>query len=923
MSDVRSRGAIQLSTRSYLVALVVALLIPVLLFAGLLLWRVAESERGGHQRQALEAALRIAEAVDLDLSVAVSALQVLSTSPYIAARDHQAFREQAAKVSGIIGSDIVLKELTGQHQVNTRLPPNVPLPSSLPDADRQAIATKKPYVSDLFTGVTTGTPMVSIVVPILQDKEVASLLATRIDPSRLAELLKAQSLPPSWTAAIVDRAGRIIARSRDHEEYLGTMATDDLRRHTTGQAGVWTGETVEGTPVLAAYARSPLSDWRAAVGVPVEVIEGPLYRSLEWLMLVGALALVVSILLAGLLARRMAQPMGSLAEAAARLGKGEPVDFRSTGVSEIDEIATALRNAAADLRHRSAERDEAERALRENTARLERVLNTSPVGIMEVNSRGEFTYLNRAAQDILRLDHAALIGRRYDSTGWSITTLAGEPFDPKDLPAARALRGQASTNLELAVVDAGHTQRIVLSVNAAPVFDHQGRVESGLISFVEITQRRIAEEALLKAQAELEALNESLESQVAERTRELVEANERLMAEVDQREKVEEQLRQAQKMESVGQLTGGIAHDFNNLLAVIGGNLQLLQRRLERGQTNDLSRFIESARDGVNRASMLTNRLLAFARQQPLSPKAIDVNQLVAGMSELLRRSIGENIRIDTVLAEALWRTHADPNQLENAILNLALNARDAMPDGGKLTIETTNRDLDTRHAADTLGAAPGEYVMIAVSDTGFGIPRHVLDKVFDPFFTTKPTGQGTGLGLSQVYGFIRQSGGHVEILSDPGQGTTVRLYLPRYSGSEGETRTRRRTREAPERGTETVLVVEDDEAVRRMSVAALSELGYDVIEAGSATAALHQIDTRPEIRLLFTDLIMPDVNGHKLAAAALSRRPELKILLTTGYAREAVVQHGAASPGLQLIPKPFTVERLAAKVREVLDAPD
>ena len=397
-----------------------------------------------------------------------------------------------------------------------------------------------------------------------------------------------------------------------------------------------------------------------------------------------------------------------------------------------------------------------------------------------------------------------------------------------------------------------------------------------------------------------------------------------ITAEVEQRERLrqtEDQLRQAQKMEAVGQLTGGIAHDFNNMLAVTIGSLDLLRRRIG---TEDAraARYIDAAADGARRAANLTQRLLAFSRQQPLRPEAIDVNRLVGGMSDLLRHSLGGDVQLETVLAGGLWRTHADPNQLENVILNLAINARDAMPAGGRLTIETQNAHLDNRYVAAHPGLAAGQYVLVAVSDTGTGMPPEVIAKAFDPFFTTKEVGKGTGLGLSQVYGFVKQSGGHVKIYSEPGQGTTIKVYLPRLVGAQDDTRDVREAGDLPlgER-QELILVVEDEPSVRQFSTDALSELGYRVVAAGSAAEALRQLDTHPDVALLFTDVVMPEVNGARLAEEVRRRRPDLPILFTTGYTRNAVVHNGVLDPGVRLIGKPFTIEELAARVREALDA--
>jgi signal transduction histidine kinase len=411
------------------------------------------------------------------------------------------------------------------------------------------------------------------------------------------------------------------------------------------------------------------------------------------------------------------------------------------------------------------------------------------------------------------------------------------------------------------------------------------------------------------------------QSALARTNRELASSNTRLQSEIAERVKAEEALRQAQKMEAIGQLTGGVAHDFNNILQVILGNLGTVETRLQSGgiDAGVLNRSVKTAIRAADRAATLTAQLLAFSRRQPLSPQTIDANRLVTGMSEMLHRSLGETIEIETVLGARLWQTMADPNQLESAILNLAVNARDAMPSGGKLTIETANIRLDEAYADMEEDVTAGQYVMIAVSDTGAGMPPEVVKKAFDPFFTTKEIGKGTGLGLSQVYGFIKQSGGHAKIYSEPGEGTTIKLYLPRLISAaveEGGPAI-----EPPPPGTELVLVVEDEPDVRSFVVDMLHDLGYRVLDAANAHAALQILDRRNDISLLFTDVGLPGgVNGRQLAEQAKRRHPEIKILYTTGYARNAIVHQGRLDPGVELINKPFTYAALAARLREVLE---
>lgn len=392
---------------------------------------------------------------------------------------------------------------------------------------------------------------------------------------------------------------------------------------------------------------------------------------------------------------------------------------------------------------------------------------------------------------------------------------------------------------------------------------------------------------------------------------------------VTDRRSLEEQLRQAQKMEAVGQLTGGIAHDFNNLLTGIIGSLELLQKRIAQGRTTDIERFVGAATTSANRAAALTHRLLAFSRRQPLDPRPVDANRLVSSMEDLLRRTIGEAIHFELITAGGLWRTLCDPHQLKSSILNLAINARDAMPDGGKLTIETCNAHLDNAYAARQREVKPGQYVCICVTDTGTGMTPDVVERAFDPFFTTKPMGRGTGLGLSMIYGFARQSDGYVKIYSEPGQGTTVKLYLPRFHGDAGEEEERdaRRALELHRAdGEETVLVVEDEVSVRELVVEVLTELGYRTLQAVDGISGLRMLEAAPALDLLITDVGLPGLNGRQLADAARQRRPGLKVLFMTGYAENAAVGHGFLEPGMEMITKPFPLDVLAARIRQMIE---
>jgi signal transduction histidine kinase len=414
----------------------------------------------------------------------------------------------------------------------------------------------------------------------------------------------------------------------------------------------------------------------------------------------------------------------------------------------------------------------------------------------------------------------------------------------------------------------------------------------------------------------------------------LLDLTSELDAESKLRQEAEDTLRQSQKMEAVGQLTGGIAHDFNNLLTIIIGNLDTMKRQIAKHANPEpaselstkLAQPIEAALQGANSASQLTHRLLAFSRRQPLTPARLDVNRLVAGMLDMLRRSLGAEINIETVFAAGLWPAFADANQLENVLLNLALNAKAAMPNGGCLTIETANTYLDDAYVRHFGDVEAGQYVVLCVTDTGTGIPKDILDRVFEPFFTTKTAGEGSGLGLAMVHGYVKQSGGHVRIYSEEGHGTTVKIYLPRLTMADEAAAVPAAkpvaVTPAPRaKPHETILLVEDNEGVRTYARSVLEDLGYSVLEAADAEQALRLVVKKPLVNLLFTDVVLPGaLTGRDLATQLRQRYSDLPVLYTTGYTRNAIVHQGRLDAGVQLLTKPYTHQDLARKIREMLD---
>ena len=547
-------------------------------------------------------------------------------------------------------------------------------------------------------------------------------------------------------------------------------------------------------------------------------------------------------------------------------------------------------------------------ALKASEERFRTLSETAPAFIFITDEKGEVTYTNAAFQQYTGKTNDELIG-----VGWA-RTLHRDDLQIPEKAWAKAIASEQPYDAEYRFRKNSGEYRWFL-VRATPVRNASGAIRQWIGTCSDMQDAIDARQAL-------EALNEGLETKVAARTGELQAAVETLRLEVAEREKAEAQVRQMQKIESIGQLTGGIAHDFNNMLAVVLGSLELVKRRL----TSDPGKAlisVEHAEEGAKRAAQLTARLLAFSRQQPLAPEPLNANRLVSGMSELLRQTIGEQIEIETVLAGGLWRTHIDAPQLENAILNLCVNSRDAMPDGGKLTIETHNCHLDESYAAGNGEVEAGQYVLVSVSDSGCGMVPDVIERAFDPFYTTKEVGKGTGLGLSQVYGFVKQSGGHVKIYTEVGQGTTVKLYLPRYFGKiEADTEKPAAPADSwpTAKDGEVVLVVEDDTHVRQVSAQLVRDLGYEVIEAANGADALEQLAKGERIDLIFTDIVMPGMTGRVMAEEAVKQRPGVRILYTTGYTRNAVVHNGVLDHGTQFIAKPYTAAALAAKLRAVLD---
>jgi PAS domain S-box-containing protein len=558
--------------------------------------------------------------------------------------------------------------------------------------------------------------------------------------------------------------------------------------------------------------------------------------------------------------------------------------------------------AALDL----TERKHTEQALRQSQTELQLIINAMPILISYVDAEERFRLNNAAYLDWYGLTPQELYGR-------TIREVIGEEAYFLRAPyIAEALAGRSCSFSLYTPHRDGSTRHALM--NYLPRHGADGAVNGFYIFVIDETERKKTEEALRN-------LNETLEERVSARTEQLAQANQRLQNEMFERERAEDALRHAQKMEAVGQLTGGIAHDFNNMLTGIIGSLDLMQRYIANGRAEEIGRFAEAAVSSANRAAALTHRLLAFSRRQSLDRKQLNVNELVHSLEDLIRRTKGDPIDLQLRLPDDLWPVSTDVSQLENALLNLVINARDAMPEGGVLLIQTANVYLDSSEVTILEPVKAGEYVMLAVSDNGTGMTPSIRSKAFDPFFTTKPIGQGTGLGLSMIYGFAQQSGGHVSLDSVPGQGTCVRLYLPRLLEPTPETSSVEKAEPiAASSSGETAIVVEDDPAVRMLVLDLLKELGYKTFEAENAKTALPVLESVQRVDLLVTDVGLPGMNGRQLAEIARQHRPGLKVLFMTGYAQIAAERQGFLEEGMDMVAKPFVLEVLASKIRKLIN---
>jgi PAS domain S-box-containing protein len=898
-----------IGVRARLAVLTLATILPLVVLASIAIFQAVDKERTIIRRTVIQETQALLAEVDDEIHGAQSVLRVLASSPSLQTGDLETFDKHMRLTLDRSELAIVLHDDHAQQLVSTNKPFGTPLPRQ-PASEMldRVVATGQPQVSDLIIGAVLRRPIVTVGVPVLRDGRVYYVLAMALDPARLSKVLARQNQPPEWTVAIFDHNGNTVARNKELDRYLGLAAAPILLDHMNAAAADdwFPNVTKDGVAVYSTFRRSSVTGWYVAIGVPRDAVDAPFHTAQLIAFGGGAATIALSFILAWWFSITIRRPVAELMASARALGDGTRPNMPVRGIRELELVGEALRFSADELDQKERARTTAEAALRQSEEQFRTLAETVPQLVWTCLPNGECDYLSRQVRAYTGLSES-----ESSSLHWQRELIHPDDRERTATCWHDAVTRSTEYDIEHRIRGSDGTYRWFKS-RATPLRDRAGHVVKWFGASADIEDILSAREALTRSR-------DQLAEAVAERTRELADANTRLTEEIVAREQAQAALVQSQKMEAIGQLTGGIAHDFNNLLTIILGNLSWLERDLPARQMR-LRKYVQAALRGAERGATLTRRLLAFARRQPLAPRSIDLNRLVIDTSEVLRRTLGENIALETVLAGGLWITRADPIELENALLNLVFNARDAMEGSGRLTIETANAHLDENYAAVHEEVTPGQYVMLAVTDTGSGMTEEVRLSAFEPFFTTKGERGGSGLGLSMVYGFVKQSGGHIKIYSEVGHGATIRVYLPRAITPEAESHIETTQSRIP-RATkyETILVVEDEEDVRAYSVGLLRELGYEVSEAADASAALRFLE-RQAVDMLFVDVGLPGLNGRQLADLARQSHPNLVVLYTTGYAKNAIVHNGILDSDVEMISKPFSPDALARSVRRILD---
>ncbi len=869
------------TVRHRLLRLVALLLVPGLAFSAVLTWRIYAIARAGAETALRQTAHGLSQLVDREFVQGETLLHTLAAASELRSGDLAGF-ERLARATVVMGGRVVLSDPAGRRLVDTSGQRSGGWRAGVPMSDWNGEAIGTPRVWPMVVSSDNTPSEIWIVLPVGIDGVHAYDLSLVLPPSAMQAVLTRERLPDEWVSAIIDPAGTLAARTREPDRFVGRHASPQLWDAIgRNEEGTRDGIATDGTHVVSAYSRSPMSRWSVAVACPEAQVAASGRQSTSTLVVFGVAAIVAGIMLARRMAGGISRPIEALAQSTRALHDARSWASIPPGLAEAEAVSQAMWDAADALARRQADLAELNESLsvrvEERTAELAlanaelaarqrdlaAILDQMPVGVMVHRADGELSYANTEARGLLKWDADVL-----SPAQWPLMRQEGEVLLPENMPGALACRGVATERVLISAQCA--SGRVVeLEVSAAPLRDDQGRVHLAVTVFQDVTARLDAEEAR----------------------------------------------RRSQRLEAVGQLTGGVAHEFNNLLLAITGCLELLSRPVALLDDKRASALLARATRAAGRGSRLTTQLLAFARRQTLQLERLDLPAVLGGMRELLEGTLGRSIEIVVEASPLDWHAWADASQVELMLLNLAINARDAMPEGGRLTLraDSVQRGPPTR-AEDP---PAGEFAVLHVSDTGHGMPPFVLARAFEPFFTTKEVGRGSGLGLPQVLGVAQQMGGGVSIASTPGVGTTVSVFLPR--AGEAAAASVPEFLAAPplvQLAGARVLVVDDDPDVLAVAAEFLEERGALVTQVDGGPAALLALRTAI-YDVMLADLTMPHMTGLQLAAEAHDLLPGLPVVLMTGYGAQALETpgHGLAAT----LQKPFRAETLANCLANVL----
>jgi PAS domain S-box-containing protein len=865
------RGFRRISLRGRLVLLVVGSILPLLFLALVQQYRDYQGHVSGTRREIAVLANALSRQVAQELDSYAEGLTALAASPGLRRNPpdmEQARHRAEALKTGFAGANITMLRPDGTHLMDLRLAPGEASPNRKMLASLQRVVTTgEPAVSGIRRSQVDGKWIFDVDVPVKDvDGHVLYILSMNPPIDRFMRILR-EGLPASWISSVYDETLNQVARSSDGAKYIGSPVAAGLRQSFAERKSgmLEDGDSREGTPVVRAFSAASPFGWSVVVGLPRAELVRPARREALVTIAIGVSFLVVTIATAIYIANTIRHPIASLTTFAA--DRDGLDSLPATGLPEVDEVAEALWHSANDRRRSHDGQVRTLLLLGESEGRMRQVIDGAMDGFVQFDQDLMITEWNRQAETIF---------------GWSRDDVVGTKLTDRLVPLVTQDRA---------------------------LWEMRRFLETGRGQFI---RRRREVEAMLRS-GKRARIEQSVTVGRGQDGRYLFNA---FFRDLTQKIATENQLRQSQKMEAIGNLTGGMAHDFNNLLTIIMGSLDGASEMIEADEP--ARELLNEAQAAASQGADLTRGLLAFARQQPLRPRETDVNALLRAHVQLLRRLIGETVEVSLMPGADVWPVIIDPTQLQSALANLASNARDAMPNGGRLIVETANRYLDVEYAASHPEVTTGDYVLIQITDTGNGIPEDQLGRIFEPFFTTKGPGKGTGLGLAMVFGFIKQSRGHVSVYSEPGVGTTFRLYLPRMMQTAEVTGSARAT-ETPSGtgGGKVVLVVDDNASVRRVVVRQLQQLGYQVLACDRPASALEMLKEQP-VDLLFTDVVMPGgVGGVELARMVQGQYPDLKVLLTSGFPTAHV--NGDDPGSFRLLSKPYNRRELAAVISELM----